>query len=83
VEEARRGPVVGRYCLSCHSVYPPHGSTHQGKPIQGRDHLGSTCPNEGYPFVAGADWWDLAVEVLPPLPPVEETPADEASAPAP
>jgi hypothetical protein len=81
VEESRRGPVVGRYCLVCNSTFPLQRGQHRGKPIHGRDHIAAPCPNEGFDFTAGAGWWDLAVEVLPPPP--EPVPADAAQAPGP
>jgi hypothetical protein len=63
----RRGRVLGRFCLTCASVYPLHAGTHRGKPIHGKDHVASTCPHEGHAFTPGEPWWEPAVEVLPPL----------------
>jgi hypothetical protein len=64
----RRGPVVGRFCHGCRSVYPLHAARHVGKPAHGRDHVASPCAFEGRPFTAGAEFWEPAVEVLPPAP---------------
>jgi hypothetical protein len=61
----RRGPVVGRFCKGCHSVYPRFAARHSGKPEYGRDHVGATCSYEGRAFEAGADWWEPAVLVEP------------------
>ncbi len=66
VAEERRGRKVGRFCLSCGSVYPLFQLRHRGKPSFGKDHVSSTCAHEGQVFEAGADWWQPAVEVLPP-----------------
>jgi hypothetical protein len=41
----------------------------------GRDHIASPCPHEGDRFADGADWWEPAVEVLPPAPEVPPTAA--------
>jgi hypothetical protein len=62
----RRGQVVGRFCKVCASIYGPHVLAHRGRPILGRDHIASPCPHEGDRFVAGAEWWEPAVEMLPP-----------------
>ncbi len=70
----RRGRVVGRFCRSCHSVYPLFAPRHVGKPSWGRDHVASSCSQEGREFVLGADWWEPAVEVLPPAPPPPAAP---------
>lgn len=61
----RRGPVVGRFCLTCGAVYALHAAAHHGKPIQGRDHIASPCAHEGEAFEMGEGWWEPAVEVLP------------------
>ena len=72
----RRGEVVGRFCRSCRSVYPLYAERHSGKPAFGRDHVASPCSWEGRAFVADADWWEPAVEVLPaPAPPPASAPA--------
>lgn len=71
----RRGPVVGRFCLSCGGVYPPHRSHHKGKPLHGKDHVASPCAHEGDEFAPGEPWWEPAVQVLPPPPEVEAEPA--------
>lgn len=72
IAEERRGPVVGRFCLTCSFVYPLHAARHRGKPLHGKDHIASPCAHEGDLFGAGEGWWEPAVEVLPP-PPSEET----------
>jgi len=64
----RRGAVVGRFCRGCSSIYPQHAPRHAGKPELGRDHVASPCAYEGCAFMEGADWWEPAVEVLPPVP---------------
>jgi len=79
IPEERRGPVLGRFCRSCGSIYPLHRGRHTGKPVYGKDHIASPCAHEGEPFAAGASWWEPAVDVLPPLP----VPAPEAAAGAP
>jgi hypothetical protein len=61
----RRGRVVGRYCRVCHSIYPLHAPRHSGRTISGRDHISSTCSQEGLAFAEGATWWEPAVELLP------------------
>lgn len=76
IPEERRGRVLGRFCHTCGSVYPSHRGKHAGKPEYGRDHVSSPCAHEGEPFEPGADWWEAAVEVLPPV-------AVPAAAPAP
>jgi hypothetical protein len=60
----RRGRVVGRFCHGCHEVYPLFAGRHEGKPNQGRDHVGSPCSHQGESFAEGAEWWEPAVEVL-------------------
>lgn len=64
----RRGTVLGRFCHACDSVYSRHASAHAGKPMHGKDHISATCSHEGEPFLPGAEWWEDAVEVLPPPP---------------
>jgi hypothetical protein len=64
----RRGQVVGRFCKACWETYPPTRLRHRGKPLHGKDHVASPCAHEGDAFAAGADWWEPAVEVLPPAP---------------
>jgi hypothetical protein len=64
----RRGRVVGRFCHVCATTYPLHRAAHSGKPLHGKDHVASPCAHEGDAFAAGADWWEPAVEVLPPAP---------------
>lgn len=72
----RRGAVIGRYCHGCNQVFPLQRGVHSGDPIYGRDHVASTCPNEGWRFEPGAKWWETAVEVLPPpAPPPAESAA--------
>jgi hypothetical protein len=61
----RRGRTLGRFCLVCGNVYSLHAAFHDGKPLHGKDHVSSTCAQEGEAFVIGADWWEPAVEVLP------------------
>jgi len=61
----RRGRVVARFCHGCQQLYPLLRATHRGRPIYGRDHIGSTCSYEGQRFEEGATWWEEAVEVLP------------------
>jgi len=78
IAEERRGPIIGRFCRACGSIYPLHRGRHTGKPVYGKDHIASTCAHEGEPFEAGASWWEPAVDVLPP-PPV---PAPDAAAAA-
>lgn len=65
VPEARRGRVVGAFCLDCGAVYPLHRRRHAGKPLYGRDHIASPCPHEGEAFDPGEGWWEPALEVLP------------------
>jgi hypothetical protein len=74
VAEERRGRVVGRFCLSCGSVYPLFITRHRGKPSFGKDHVASPCSHEGELFATEVGWWEPAVEVLPRPP--EEPPAD-------
>ncbi len=69
VAPERRGAVVGRFCRHCGGVYSPHAAGHSSKPVRGKDHVASACAHEGEAFTAGADWWEPAVEVLPPPPP--------------
>ncbi len=76
VPEDRRGHVLGRFCHGCNQSYPLMRTVHAGDPVSGRDHVGSTCPYEGWAFEPDASWWELAVEVLPPPPP----PSAEAAA---
>ncbi len=77
VPEARRGAVGGRFCHGCGGVYPRFAVRHAGKPMYGKDHVSAPCSNEGKPFLAGADWWEAAVELLP-APAVEEDTAAAA-----
>jgi hypothetical protein len=65
VPPERRGPVVGRFCLVCATVYPLHRLTHAGQPMYGRDHIASPCAHEGDLFAPGESWWEPAVELLP------------------
>jgi hypothetical protein len=74
----RRGPVVGRYCLVCHAVYPNQRGFHRGRPVYGRDHVSSPCTYEGAELTDGAEWWEPAVEVLP-APAVVEPEATQAA----
>jgi len=62
----RRGAVVGRFCLACGNVYPKFSASHSGKPLYGKDHVAAPCSHEGDEFRHGEDWWEPAVEVLPP-----------------
>ena len=66
--EERRGPVGGRFCKACGSVYPRFAARHKGKPMYGKDHIASPCSHEGDEFLAGESWWEPAVEVLPAAP---------------
>lgn len=75
----QRGRVVGRICLACGSVYPLHRAYHQGKSIHGKDHIAAPCSHEGDAFEPGEDWWDRAVEVLPPPVPATEEAAEQAA----
>jgi hypothetical protein len=59
----RQGRVVGRFCLTCSSVYPLYAPAHKGKPIYGKDHVSSTCTHEGESFSEAVAWWEPAVEV--------------------
>jgi len=63
--EARRGPVVGRFCRVCHVIYPKFRARHSGKPLYGKDHVAASCAHEGDAFAPGEGWWEPAVEVLP------------------
>ena len=74
----RRGPVVGRFCLVCASIYPLHRARHTGRPVYGRDHIASPCAHEGDSFDPAESWWEPAVEVLPP--PAAPSPAGEGRA---
>ena len=82
VAPERRGPIVGRFCLSCTGVYPLHAAKHAGKGLYTRDHVSSPCAHEGELFVAGATWWEPAVEVLP-APPAPAPAAPQPGAPPP
>jgi hypothetical protein len=81
IPAARRGPVLGRFCLTCGGVYALHQAVHAGKPIHGEDHVGSPCAHEGDAFTPGEDWWEPAVAVLPP-PPVPEPQAQASQPPS-
>ena len=97
VVEERRGARVGRFCHGCNQIFPLQRGLHSGDPIQGRDHVASTCPYEGWAFEDGADWWEPAVGVLPapagapaatapvgaPTPPAGKLPAGGGAAAAP
>jgi hypothetical protein len=72
VPEPRRGHLVGRYCHGCNQVFPLQRRLHSGDPIYGRDHVGSTCAYEGATFEPGAEWWEPAVDMLPPPAPPPE-----------
>jgi len=61
----RRGAVAGRFCVVCCGLYPRHAARHSGKPMFGKDHVSSTCSQEGKAFDDGADWWEPAVELRP------------------
>lgn len=65
VAKERRGPVKGRFCHACGSVYSLFSDRHRGKPVYGKDHVASPCSHEGDDFEPGADWWEPAIEVLP------------------
>lgn len=67
VDKTRRGPAKGRFCRACGSVYPLYADYHKGKPAYGKDHT-SPCAHEGDEFEVGEDWWEPAIEVLPPVP---------------
>ena len=69
--EDRRGPVVGRFCKACGSIYPRFAGRHKGKPMYGKDHVASPCSHEGDEFEAGESWWEPAVEALP-APPADD-----------
>lgn len=73
VPPERRGPVLGRFCLVCGNVYPTSRAKHSGKPLYGKDHVSAPCLHEGDRFAAGEEWWQPAVDVLPPP---AETPAE-------
>jgi len=76
----RRGKVLGRFCRTCGSIYPSTHARHRGKPMYGKDHVASPCSHEGEVFEPGEDWWEPAVEVLPP-PPSDEAAAEGEPAP--
>jgi len=61
----RRGRAVARFCRDCSSFYPLHAKLHAGKPSFGKDHVASTCADEGREFLDGESWWEPGVEVLP------------------
>jgi hypothetical protein len=61
----RRGPVVGRFCKACGSIYPRFAARHNGKPMYGKDHIAAPCSHEGDEFAPGEPWWEPAIEVLP------------------
>lgn len=75
VAAERRGPVLGKFCRACGSVYPKLRGRHAGKPMRGKDHIAAPCSHEGDPFDPGADWWEPAVEVLPATAAAAEPPA--------
>ena len=70
IAEARRGAVKGRFCTACGSVFSLYAARHDGKPIQGKDHVAAPCSHQGEAFEDGAAWWEPAIEVLP-APPAE------------
>ena len=72
--DERRGPVVGRFCKACGSIYPRFAARHKGKPMYGKDHIGAPCSHEGDEFAPGEPWWEPAIEVLP----AAEPPADDS-----
>jgi hypothetical protein len=78
IPEARRGTVMGRFCLVCASIFPLHRGRHSGKPMYGKDHIAAPCAHEGEELKPGAPWWEPAVEVLPPPPAPPATPIDAA-----
>lgn len=81
VPEERRGREVGIFCLECGSVYPLHRARHVGRAMHGRDHIAAPCAHEGEGFDPDEDWWEPAIEVLPPPPePEPERAADPAPA---
>jgi hypothetical protein len=82
IAEERRGRIVGRFCLTCGTIYPDHRGRHTGRPVYGRDHVAAPCAHEGELFEPGALWWEPAVEVLPP-PPAPPAPAADTPAGAP
>jgi hypothetical protein len=65
IPEARRGRTIGRFCLTCASIYPLHRLRHAGKPMYGKDHVAAPCAHEGEVFEPGVGWWEPAVVVLP------------------
>ena len=79
----RRGRTVARFCKGCSSFYPLHAKLHAGKPSFGKDHVASTCVNEGRPFDETQNWWEFGVEVLPARPAPAVAPAAAVAAPAP
>jgi hypothetical protein len=82
VPDQRRGHVIGRFCHGCNQIFALQRRLHSGDPIQGRDHVASTCPYEGSTFEAGASWWELAVDILPAPAPAAEAQAAQAVAAA-
>ena len=74
--EERRGPVVGRFCKACGSIYARHAASHKGKPMYGKDHVAVPCSHEGDEFLPGEPWWEPAIEVLPAATSEETAPAD-------
>ena len=63
-------------CKVCSSFYPLHSRLHAGKPSFGKDHVASTCTNEGRTFDEGENWWEWGVEALPaPAPAAAAAPA--------
>ncbi len=75
----RRGPVVGRFCKTCGSIYARFAAGHKGKPVYGKDHVAAPCSHEGEPFEPGDDWWEPAVELLPAPAEAEEPTAEDAT----
>ncbi len=69
LSEERRGPVVGRFCKACGSIYARYAGRHEGKPVYGKDHVSSPCSHEGDEFLADEPWWEPAIEVLAPADP--------------
>ena len=74
LSEERRGPVMGRFCKACGSIYPRYAGSHKGKPMVGQDHISSPCSHEGDKFLPGEPWWEPAIE---PLPAAEAPPAED------
>jgi len=79
VPEERRGRVVGRFCRVCGTIYSEQSARHSGRPVYGRDHIAAPCAHEGDRFEPGEEWWEPAVEVLPPPPPPPAPPAQPAA----